>query len=85
MSDTPTNKEKWIISAWSAVAFFIVTNQFTYMFTNLLRYINPSLATIDINGRPTIFGYVLHLLVFFFFVRLMMEFKLPGVKSDKSN
>ena len=81
MSDPPTNKEKWIISVWSALAFFIVTNQFTYMFTNLLKHINPALATLKSNGCPTIFGYILHLLVFFFFVRLMMEIKLPGVKK----
>ena len=83
MSSTPpTNKEKWIISIWSVLVYFLITNPFTYMITNILGSINPILATVNKDGRPTIFGYVLHLLVFFFIVRLMMEIKLFGVKKN---
>ena len=76
------NKEKWIISGWSTLAFFIITNPITYRITNFLMFINPAFATINTNGCPTIFGYTLHLLVFFFTVRLMMEFKLAGIKQN---
>lgn len=82
MSATPpTSKEKWIISAWSVLAFFLVTNPITYIITNKLRSINPILATLNTDGSPTEFGYVLHLLVFFLGIRLMMEVKLPGLKQ----
>lgn len=78
MSDNqPTNTAKWAISAWSALAYLLVSNYLTYRFTNLLSHISPVLATIDSNGTPTVFGYCLHLVVFFLVIRAMMEVNLP--------
>ena len=83
MSDVSKNKEKWIISAYSLIIYVLVTNKFTYSITNLLRFLSQKLNTLDENGCPTVFGYVLHMLVFFLLVRLLMEIKLPGV--DEKN
>ena len=73
MSGDLKNKEKWIISLYFLVVYVLVSNKFTYGVTNYLRYLNPKLCTIDANGCPTLFGYVLHMLVFFLLVRAVME------------
>lgn len=80
MSDNcnPSNSAKWAISAWSVLAYLLVTNIFTYKLTNFLfSSVSSSLATVDSNGAPTVFGYCLHLVVFFLLVRGMMEINLP--------
>ena len=82
MSGVTKNKEKWLISLYAVIVYVLVTNPFTYRLTNFLGLISPELHTIDGNGCPTVFGYVLHMLVFLLLVRVMMEVKLVGVKDQ---
>ena len=83
-----TKLEKWTISAWSVLAVFVIFNPLTYWITNKVFGILGA-PTLQSNDRPltlvapTMFGFVLHLIVFFFLVRAMMEIKLPGVKDDQ--
>jgi len=76
----PTNSEKWTISAWSVSAVILPFIPLTIKITNVLSVLSPQLATTKGNC-PTMFGYFLHFVVFFFLVRAMMEIKLPGVKD----
>ena len=76
----PTSSEKWTISTWSVVAVILLFNPLTFKITNILSLLSPYLATTRSYG-PTMFGYFLHFVAFFFLVRVMMEIKLPGVKD----
>ena len=75
------SNKKWLISMYAVVVFVLVSNKYTYDLTDNLRLLNEQLATVDEHGNPTVFGFVLHTLVFFLLVRAMMEVKLPGVKN----
>ena len=75
------SNKKWLISIYAVVVFVLVSNKYTYNLTDNLRLLNEQLATVDEHGNPTVFGFVLHTLVFFLLVRAMMEVKLPGVKN----
>jgi hypothetical protein len=79
MNYTP-NQQKWIISTWSLLLLVVLFNPLTFKITNILSMISPSLTTTSYNG-PTIFGYMLHYIVFFFLVRCMMEMKLLGTNK----
>lgn len=84
----PTSPEKWSISAWSVLAVFVIFNPLTYWITNKVFGLLGA-PTIKGHSRPlafaapTMFGFTLHLIVFFLVVRAMMEIKLPGVKDDQ--
>jgi hypothetical protein len=82
MSEVSKSQQKFVISLYAVIVYVLVTNQFTYRVTNYLGHISPHLATLDSNGCPTVFGYVLHMVVFFTLVRAMMEIKLPAVKDE---
>ena len=79
----PTSSEKWIISAWSVLAVFVILNPLTYFGTNYIfsilgaPTIQNSIGPLGL-AAPTKFGFVLHLVVFFFLIRVMMEIDLPG-------
>lgn len=78
---TPNNKQKWAISAWSALPFLIFASPVSYWLTNLLLSplgIHTSNGGGPLSACPTSLGFVLHTIVFFFVVRAMMEIKLPG-------
>ena len=68
-----SSSTKWFISLWSVIIFIIVSNPFTYIFTNKLKNINPNLNTLDSQGRITVFGYILHMVIFLLIVRISMN------------
>jgi dolichyl-phosphate-mannose--protein O-mannosyl transferase len=73
-----TNKQKWVISAWSVFAVAIIFNPITFKITNILRDLSPVFETINNKGQITMWGWCLHWLVFFLAIRVMMSVKLPG-------
>jgi len=76
--------EKWVISAWSVLVVLLIFNPVTYYVTNYIFSLigAPTLQNETENplefGAPTIFGFVLHLVVFLLLIRGMMEISLPG-------
>ena len=83
----PTSLEKWSISAWSVLAVFVIFNPLTYYITNKVFGMIGAPTIQKSNGplvlaTPTTFGFILHLIVFFFLVRAMMEIKLPGTDDE---
>jgi hypothetical protein len=69
-----TSQEKWKISAFSAVLFFIVASPFLY---SLVNSITSRLGLpIANNGCPTYLGLFIHALVFMLLVRLSMDYQL---------
>jgi len=69
----PTNQEKWMISAISALLFYIIALPQTYECVT-----NPIIETItgielEKKGKPTTVGVMVHAIVFLLIVRYMME------------
>jgi len=54
-------------SLYSALAFFLIANPFTYRFTNSL------IGSIAVGGCPTAFGLILHTVIFFFVLYGLMS------------
>lgn len=83
---SPDNKQKWAISAWSALPFLILASPVAYWLTNTILSplgINTSNGLGPLQACPTTLGFVLHIIVFFFVVRAMMEITLPGSEKYK--
>jgi hypothetical protein len=83
---TITTHKKWYISIWSVIVVLFIFNPVTYWVTN---YIFSSIGynILKVNKgpfelvAPTIFGFILHLIVFLLVVRLMMDIKLLGTSE----
>ena len=74
-----TGRSKLMISVWMTLMFIIVASPWLFKLVNgLFESISlPSIANSD--GCANLTGLVLHGVVFGILVRLMMEFRLPGV------
>jgi hypothetical protein len=80
---SPSSNKKWSISVWSVLVVFLIFNPVTYWITNKVF---GSLGAPTIKGggdpldfaAPTMFGFILHLIVFLLVVRGMMDIKLLG-------
>ena len=68
----PTNMEKWYYTLITTVIFLFVTNPLTYVFVNgtLGRFIGKKISSAS--GCPTMFGLILHAIVFTLVVRVVM-------------
>lgn len=73
----PTEAQKWSISAWSALVAALVFSPFAYNLTNGIAQM-IGMNTVEA-GAPTMFGLIIHALVYMVLVRLMMNVNLPGV------
>ena len=70
------NGQKWIISLWAAIVFFILAAPFTYKFTGMLC--NALNLEIENDGCPNLLGLAIHTVLFLIIVRIMMITHLPG-------
>ena len=68
----PTNAEKWYYTIITTVIFLFVTNPLTYVFVNgtVGRLIGKKISSVS--GCPTMFGMILHAIVFTLVVRAVM-------------
>ena len=73
MSDyeTPTNSTKWLISLYSGILFLIIASPIAFKIVNYITSM-VNLPVLDYEGKPNLFGYLLHTLVFILIVRLSM-------------
>ena len=71
MSSNP-ELQKWTCALVCGLIFLLVSAPFTYDFTNYVgEKISDNLKTKqDDGGRPTLFGLILHMIVFVLLVRL---------------
>jgi len=68
----PSNEQKWMISAISAILFYIIALPDTYVcITNPIFESTVGLK-LEKNGTPTTVGVIIHALIFLLIVRLMM-------------
>ena len=72
-----SEKDKWMISLWSALVFFVLASPLAFKLVNSLTSMIG--ITIEEDGCPNMYGLILHSLVFAVVVRIMMSVKLPGV------
>ena len=71
------NEQKWYISVLSGLLFLIINSPCLYNFTDDLFYTLFDLHTYK-NGKPTRFGFLIHVIVFILVVRGMMELKIEN-------
>jgi len=65
-----TERQKWMISIWSALLFLLISSPFMYNVTNSLTSTIGFLTSS--NGCPNIHGLVLHAVVFAILIRVLM-------------
>ena len=75
-----SNNQKWMITLWSAIVFILIANPFTFKLTNMLTSL-VGLHTVDYKGCPTVFGFILHTVVFALIIRGMMGKDVPGIEN----
>ena len=67
----PSDQDKWRYTLYTTVLFLIIVNPFTYQLTNavlktIFKVANPL-------GCPTIYGILLHAIIFTILLRYMMD------------
>jgi hypothetical protein len=58
-----TKSHKWYLAIILGILFLVLSSPIVYSFTNRL-FNNMGLPTVNDNGVPTLFGIILHTLVF---------------------
>lgn len=68
-----TNGQKWLVALVLAILFAVIASTPVYQLTNklLTSIFGPRAATLGPNG-PTVFGLILHAIVFGLIVRLLL-------------
>ena len=66
-----SDKDKWLIAVIIGVLFLILAAPLIFKFSNVI-FKPLKLPTIKENGMPTIFGLLLHTIVFILILRLLM-------------
>jgi hypothetical protein len=70
-----SDREKWTISIFSGLLFYIIALPQTYeCITNPLIK-NTIGVELEKKGRPTVIGVIIHAIVFLLIVRYMMDYK----------
>ena len=80
--DTFSEKQKWIVCSYITLWYIIVTNAYTFKLTNMIftplgKMANVDAATCDVFAKPTMFGVIVHVIVFFLGVRAIMKIPVP--------
>ena len=62
-----TNYEKWLYTLYTTIIFILVSNPLTY------KFVNSIVGNISTKkGCPTLFGFIIHTIVFTLILRLVM-------------
>ena len=69
----PDASQKLIATIWTTLIFLLISSQFMYKITNSI-----GLQTLK-SGFPSVFGYILHSIVFGILVFLSMYLSMPKV------
>jgi hypothetical protein len=68
-----TTGQKWLYALFAGILFAIISSPFVYSLTNqIFTAISPNLNTIELGGKPTLFGLILHAVVFALIIRLIL-------------
>lgn len=68
----PKSIDKWRVAIILGIIFVIMTAPIIFGFSNSI-FRHAGLPTCDGKGRPTMFGWILHAVVFVLIVRLLMH------------
>ena len=71
-----SSTQKWQITFFSALIFIIVVNPYTYKLTQKIFGELLKIGTVSTNGCPTVFGLILHTVVYVLLVRFSMDLNL---------
>jgi len=78
------NKNKWVISMYAGLVFFILASPISFKLVNRLvaKIPGSTVSLANLAGCPTWLGLFIHALLFVVVMRVMMLFQLPGVKKN---
>ena len=71
-----SSTQKWQITFFSAFIFLLVVNPYTYKLTQKIFGDLLKIGTVATNGCPTVFGLILHTIVYVLLVRFSMDLNL---------
>ena len=71
MSSYLSPSKKWELSLIAAALFVVISAPFSYSLTN--RLAEKLNFETTLSGGPTLYGLLVHLVVFFFLFRLVLE------------
>uniref|UniRef100_A0A6C0HZE7 Uncharacterized protein n=1 Tax=viral metagenome TaxID=1070528 RepID=A0A6C0HZE7_9ZZZZ len=71
-----SSTQKWQITIFSAFIFILVVNPYTYKITQKIFGDWLKLGQVSTNGCPTLFGLILHTIVYILLVRYSMDLQL---------
>lgn len=67
-----TNRDKWIVAVLFGILFFILASPYMFKLTNSLVS-TVGLYTTNVGGLPSLFGLIVHMIIFILMVRLLMK------------
>ncbi len=69
-----SNSQKWLGALVAGLLFLILSSGIVYQLTNKIftSIFGPKAATVTIAGAPTVFGLILHTIVFILLLRLIL-------------
>jgi hypothetical protein len=72
MTKELSNEKKWTLSFYTAIAALLVMNPYTFKFVNVITS-KMGFSTSSNEGCPTVYGVLLHTIVFLLVIRLLMD------------
>jgi hypothetical protein len=66
-----SNFNKWKYTIYTSIVLFIIFNPYTYSLSNSI--FGKILGKTEIKGCPTILGLIIHIIIFTFVIRYIME------------
>jgi hypothetical protein len=69
-----SNSQKWLGALVAGLLFLILSSGIVYQLTNKIftSIFGPKAATVTVAGAPTVFGLILHTIVFILLLRLIL-------------
>jgi hypothetical protein len=69
---SPKNIDKWRIAIIIGIIFIILTSPIIFGFSDNI-FSKIRISTCDRKGRPTLFGWLLHAIIFIIIIRILMK------------
>lgn len=66
-----SNFNKWKYTIYTSIILFVIFNPYTYTLSNSI--FGKIIGKTEIKGCPTILGLIIHIIIFTFVIRYVME------------
>ena len=76
-----TDEEKWYISIFSAIMFYVIASPEVYKITGTIFH-NLTGVTIQKNGKPNNLGLLIHTVIFMLLTRYSIDMNIFAKKNE---